>query len=306
MAFKDYYAILGIPPGASYEVVRQAYRRLARQYHPDLCREADAEERFKAINEAHEVLSDASKRAAYDELRRQVQAQTELDTASRRSFEELLAGFASLKGKAREAGWRDMLRGFFTDAGLAGRQGRGEDQQASLRLRLEDLARGAQRECTVRVKVKAGDGSLREQDKRVKVRIPAGITPGKRIRLAGMGGEGNPPGDLYLTVELEPHPHFTLDGRNVLLRLPITPWEAALGATIQAPTPHGPVQLKLPSGAQSGQRLRLAGKGLPGQPAGDVLIELLIHVPPASTPQARAFYQEMASRLPFAPRAGME
>ncbi len=305
MAFKDYYAILGIPPGASHEAVRQAYRRLARQYHPDLNREAGAEDRFKAVNEAHDVLSDVAKRAAYDQMRQQVQARSDLGSASRRGFEDLLASFASLKDKALDPGWREMLRGFFTDAGLTGRggrSGRGEDQHATLRLTLADMARGAHRECTVRIEGRAEDGTPRPIDKRVKVRVPAGITPGKRIRLAGMGGEGEPAGDLFLTVELEPDPHFTLDGRNVILRLPLAPWEAALGATLRVPTPHGAVQLKVPAGSQSGRRLRLAGKGLPGQPAGDLLVELQIHVPPALTPEARALYQEMAATLPFHPR----
>lgn len=308
MAFKDYYAILGIPPNASHEEVRLAYRRLAHRYHPDLNQGADAEDRFKAINEAHDVLSDAAKRAAYDQMRQRVRTRSDLGSASRRSFEDLLASFASIKGKVIDPAWRDMLRGFFTDAGLVGRaarSARGEDQHATLRVTLADLARGAHRECTVRIEGRAQDGTPRPIDKRVKVRVPAGITPGKRIRLAGMGGEGDPPGDLFLKVELEPHPFFTLDGRNVILRLPITPWEAALGATLKVPTPHGPVQLKVPADAPSGRRMRLAGKGLPGQPAGDLLVELQIHVPPARTPEARAFYQEMAATLPFNPRQGM-
>jgi len=309
VAFKDYYKILGIPPGASHEMVRQAYRRLARQYHPDLNREAGAEERFKAVNEAYSVLSDVEKRAVYDRMRQQVQARSDLGSASRRGFEDLLASFAAIKDKALDPSWRDMLRGFFTDAGLVGRaarSGRGEDQYATLRLTLTDLVRGAHREYTVRVEGRAEDGTPRAVDKRVKVRVPAGITPGKRIRLAGMGGEGNPAGDLFLVVELEPHPYFTLDGRHVILRLPLTPWEAALGATLRVPTPHGAVQLKVPAGTPSGRRLRLAGKGLPGQPAGDLLVELQIHVPPARTPEARALYEEMAAKLPFNPRQDLE
>lgn len=249
MAFKDYYAILGLPPGASQEMVRQAYRRLARLYHPDLNREAGAEERFKAINEAHDVLSSPTKRAAYDQMRQQVQVRSDLGSATRRGFEDLLASFASFKDKAIAPGWRDMLRGFFTDAGLAeraARSGRGEDQHATLRLTLTDIARGAHRKFTVRIEGKAEDGTPRPIDKR-KVRVPAGITPGKRIRLAGMGGEGDPAGDLFLAVELEPHPHFILDGRNVIL--PLALWEAALGATLRVPTPHGAVQLKVPAGS---------------------------------------------------------
>lgn len=303
MAFKDYYATLGLAPNASPEAVRLAFRQLAHQYHPDRNREAGAEERFKAINEAHEVLSDPAKRAAYDQLRQQVQARADLGSASRRGFEDVLARLAALKDKALDPGWREMLRGFFTDAG---RSGRGEDQHASLRLTLADMARGAQRECTVRIERRGEDGVPWVMEKRVKVRIPAGITPGKRIRLAGMGGEGEPAGDLYLTVELEPHPHFSLDGRNVILRLPLAPWEAALGAVLRVPTPHGAVQLKVPAGSQSGRRLRLAGKGLPGQPAGDLLVELQIHVPPAHTPEARALYEDMAASLRFNPRAALD
>ena len=300
MAFKDYYAVLGVLPDASHELIRQAYRRLARQYHPDRSVEVGAEDRFKAINEAHEVLSDAVKRAAYDQMRQQVQSSPALKSATRRTFDDLLAGFSTLKEKARDPAWRDTLRGFFTDAGLAGRagrSGRGEDQRAPLRLSIEDMARGAHRECTVRL-----DGMDEPVEKRVKVRIPAGITPGKRIRLAGMGGEGDPAGDLFLHVEQEPHPYFVLDGRDVLLQLPLTPWEAALGTALQVPTPLGPVQMKIPAGTPSGKRLRLRGRGLPGHPDGDLLVEVQIHVPPALTPEARAFYEEMAVTLPFDPR----
>lgn len=301
MAFKDYYSVLGLPAGASPEAIRLAYRRLARQYHPDVSREPDAEECFKAINEAHEVLGDASRRSTYDQLRREAQSSPALRSATRRSFEDLLAGIAALRDKARDPAWREILRGFFTEAGLAKRAtyaGRGEDQHAPVRLALGDLVHGIHRECTVCV----DPGAV---EKRVKVRVPAGITPGKRIRLAGMGGEGDPAGDLFLTVELEPHPYFQLDGRDVLLRLPIAPWEAALGASLQVPTPQGPVQLKIPAGTVSGRRLRLRGRGLPGHPPGDLLVELQIHVPPALTPEARAFYEEMAATLPFDPRRGM-
>ncbi|MEW6765625.1 MAG: DnaJ C-terminal domain-containing protein [Pseudomonadota bacterium] len=302
MAFKDYYATLGLPPEASPEAIRLAYRRLASQYHPDRSTAQDAEERFKAINEAHEVLGDVARRAAYDQMRREVQGSPELGRATRRGFDEILSRFTAMRDKARDPAWSETLRGFFNDAGLA-RARRGEDQHGTLALSLEDMARGAHRECSVRVNALDDDGIAHVVEKRVKVRIPAGITPGKRIRLAGMGGEGDPAGDLLLTIELIPHPHFTLDGRDVLLRLPLAPWEAALGANLQVPTPHGPVQLKIPAASQSGKRLRLPGKGLPGKPAGDLLVELQIHVPPALTAEARAFYQEMAMSLPFNPRA---
>ncbi|TQV64844.1 MAG: J domain-containing protein [Halothiobacillaceae bacterium] len=301
MAFKDYYAVLGVAPDAPHELIRLAYRRLARQYHPDINREAGAEERFKAINEAHDVLADAARRAAYDQMRQQVQASPALKSATRRTFDEWLAGFSSLRDRARDLASRDTLRDFFTDAGLAGRTGRaarGEDQRAPLRLGIEEMARGAHRECTVRLD--GADGPPLE--KRVKVRIPAGITPGKRIRLAGMGAAGEPAGDLFLQVELEPHPHFVLDGRDVLLSLPLAPWEAALGAALQVPTPLGPVQLKIPAGTPSGKRLRLRGRGLPGHPAGDLLVDIQIQLPPALTPEARAFYEDMALSLPFNPR----
>ncbi len=312
MAFKDYYATLGLPADATREAIRLAYRRLASQHHPDRSRAEGAEERFKAINEAHEVLSDPARRATYDQLRREVQLSPELRATTRRGFDEILSRFTGLRGKPRDPAWRETLRGFFSDAGLAGQATRpkptprrGEDQSGTLALSLEDMVLGAYRECVVRVEVSDEDGLSRPVDKRVKVRIPAGITPGKRIRLAGMGGEGETAGDLLLTVTLAPHPHFILDGRDVILRLPLAPWEAALGATLLAPTPHGAVRLKVPAGAQSGQRLRLAGKGLPGQPAGDLLVELQIHVPSARTPEARAFYQEMAATLPFNPRESM-
>jgi curved DNA-binding protein len=286
MQFKDYYEVLGVPPGADADVIKSAYRRQARKYHPDVSKEKDAEERFKAVNEAYEVLKDAKKRAAYDQLRARGYRPGEefrpppnfghdfdFDGADAGGFSDF---FESLFGR---------MRGGAPGAG-AGRRPRAESR-ARLEIDLERAyAGGVER-------VSVGGRTL-------DVRIPAGVQPGQNIRLAGQGNGG---GDLLLEIGYRAHPRFRVDGRDVSVVVPVTPWEAALGGAIAVPTLGGEVEIKVPAGSASGKRLRLKGRGLPGTTPGDQYVELAIQVPPASDERAIAFYEDMAKRFKgFDPR----
>jgi len=310
MEYKDYYKILGVPRGASQEEIKRAYRRLARKYHPDVSKAPDAEERFKEINEAYEVLKDPEKRAAYDRLGSGWQAGQEFRPPP--DWEEVFGGFRAGAAGAEDLGgfsefFETLFGGGFRSRGGtgAGFRMRGQDQFARLRITLEEAYRGGTRTLELQVPEIDARGRAVTRTRRIQVRIPPGVTEGQQIRLAGQGAPGvggGPPGDLYLEVELAPHPHFQAEGRDIHLTLPVTPWEAALGAKILVPTLGGPVSLKIPPGSQSGRKLRLKGRGLPGRPAGDQYVTLQIVTPPADTPQRRAFYERMREAMPMNPR----
>jgi curved DNA-binding protein len=316
MDFKDYYATLGVSREASADEIKRAYRKLARKYHPDVSKESDAEARFKDLGEAYEVLKDPEKRTAYDQLGANWKAGQEFRPppgAGPGGFRYSTGG-----GGEQYGGFSDFFETLFGGGGMGGEmrggprggQGfhfrqagpaRGEDQVARIQIALEDAFRGASRTLDLR----APDGGKRS----IRVAIPRGVTEGQRIRLAGQGMpglNGGPGGDLFLEVAFEPHSMFEADGRNVSLTLPIAPWEAALGETVAVPTLGGRVDLKIPAGSQSGRRLRLKGRGLPGSPAGDQIVTLRIDTPPADTAAARALYEDMRSKLPFNPRRDME
>lgn len=305
MEFKDYYEILGVDRGASADEIKKAYRRLARKYHPDVSKEAQAEDRFKEVNEAYEVLKDPEKRRAYDQLG--ANWKSGQDFRPPPDWEDMF-GFGGAAGGARAAdggfggnGFSDFFDslfggGFRRAGGGAGGMFRqkGADQRASIRVNIEDLYHGASK--TIRL---ASGRSL-------KISIPRGMADGGQIRLAGQGGpgvNGGPNGDLYLTLNASPHAYYRLDGRDILLDLPVAPWEAALGATIKVPTLGGPVELKIPPGTQSGRKLRLKGRGLPGSPPGDQYVLVQIVTPPAETEAQRDFYARMQKELAFDPRA---
>jgi curved DNA-binding protein len=327
MDFKDYYSTLGVKREASADEIKRAYRKLARKYHPDVSKEADAEARFKDLGEAYEVLKDPEKRAAYDQLGADWKAGQEFRPppgGGPGGFYYSSSGGGAGAGE-QFGGFSDFFEALFGRGGMAGmgeasagpgmrgrahgaesfhfRQAgpsRGEDQQARIRISLEDAFRGASRNLELR----APDGGKRS----IRVGIPKGVTEGQRIRLGGQGlpgFNGGSPGDLFLEVAFEPHPLFEADGRNILLALPVTPWEAALGETVGVPTLGGRVDLKIPAGSQSGRRLRLKGRGLPGSPPGDQIVTLRIETPPADTAEAREVYEAMRSKLPFNPRSGM-
>ncbi|MGN6227897.1 MAG: DnaJ C-terminal domain-containing protein [Dyella sp.] len=287
MEFKDYYDILGVKPDASEAEIKAAYRKLARQYHPDKNKEAGAEDKFKAVNEANEVLRDKEKRRAYDQVR----------AGGYRGGEQFRPppgfgqGFDFGDG-AGEGDFSDFFESLF-GRGAGGHRGqprarRGRDVQAQVQIDLQTAFDGGR----TRVALHDSHGNERV----LEVKIPAGIQPGQVIRLSGQGhagAAGGPSGDLLLEVAIRDDARFKLDGRNVLHVLPITPWEAALGATVPVPTLAGTVDLRIPAGAQSGKKLRLKGRGMPGTPPGDQLVELSIRTPPAEDDKQRKAYEAL-------------
>lgn len=302
MQFKDYYETLGIGRDASQEDVKRAYRRLARKYHPDVSKEADAETRFKEVGEAYEALKDPEKRAAYDRFGKDWKHGQEFRPPPgwERQFNFRSDGFSGASG------FSDFFEALFGQGvgpgGIHGARGpgqaraRGGDQNAKIEIPLEDAYRGATRTITL------------HNGRTLSVKIPRGITGGQRIRLSGQGASGmggGSVGDLYLTVTHAAHPLFRTEGRDVHLTLPVAPWEAALGATVAVPTLGGRVDLKIPRGSRSGQILRLKGRGLPGRSNGDQYVALEIVVPPADTPEAESLYRKMAESMRFDPRAGL-
>jgi curved DNA-binding protein len=287
MQFKDYYDTLGVEPSAGEAEIKTAYRRLARKYHPDVSKEAGAEEKFKAVNEAYEALRDPQKRAAYDQLRaRGYRPGDEVQPPPGGfggngqggvDFEEIFAGGGA------GGGFSDFFESLFGRGGgfsQRGPQPRG-DTRAKLAVSLETVYEGG----SVRISV---------NNKTLDVRVPRGIRPGQVIRLAGQGAHG----DLLLEIEYAAHPRFEVDGRNVIHVLPIAPWEAALGATVSVPTLGGAVELKIPSNSEAGRKLRLRGRGLPSdptgkQPPGDQIVELEVLAPRAHDDSQREAYERM-------------
>jgi curved DNA-binding protein len=321
MEFRDYYQTLGLQRSATADDVRKAYRRLARKYHPDVSKEADALERFKQVQEAYEVLKDPKKRGAYDELganwKQGEQFRPPPDFASGFDFSQARRARtpgAGPRGGAHDFAGDEQFSDFFSslfgggESSFAGgtRRRRGRDQHASIELDLEEAHRGAIRTVTLQHNL-AGD-QANPAERTLRVTLPAGVIEGQSVRLAGQGepaGKGGRAGDLYLTVHIRPHRNLALDGRDVTLTLPVAPWEAALGATLTVPTLGGPVDLRIPPESQSGTRLRLRGRGLAGETPGDQYVVLKVVLPPADTPAARALYERMRAELAFDPRANL-
>ncbi|MFE4574306.1 DnaJ C-terminal domain-containing protein [Streptomyces chartreusis] len=307
---RDFYEVLGISRTADPDEIQRAYRTLARRYHPDVNKDPQAEERFKEINEAFSVLSDPEQRARYDRFGEDFRKIPE-------DWEErVAAGAGAGSGFWGTTGGGPRVRYSTTGFGgegvdvedlfgsLFGGAGRmrvpGADQEAELPLTVEEAYRGGRRTVTL-----AGPAGQR----RYQVDVPPGATDGQRIRLAGEGGRGSgddaPAGDLYLRVRIQPHPEFRLDGRDVHVRLPVTPWEAALGATVPVPTPSGATaKVTVPAGSSSGRRLRLRGEGMPGPRGvnGDLYAELRIMVPPRLSDRERELLEELAAVSSFDPR----
>ncbi|MGO9513318.1 MAG: DnaJ C-terminal domain-containing protein [Steroidobacteraceae bacterium] len=320
MKYKDYYKIMGVARDATEAQIKQAYRKLARKYHPDVSKEKDAEERFKEVGEAYEVLKSPEKRAAYDQLGSGLRAGEEFrpppDWGSGFEFsgpgggaqhEDYSDFFESLFGAAARGAGRRSRRGFDT--------GRGKDHHARVLLDLDATLHGGSRTFTLRVPEIDAQGHVIARERVLNVQVPKGILAGQTIRLAGQGapapgGEGGAagqgtPGDLYIEVEFQPHPLYRIDGRDLYLDLPVAPWEAALGATVKTPTPAGAVDLKIPAGAHAGSKLRLKGRGIPASPPGDFYVVLQIALPAAGDEKARAAYRALADALPFNPRANL-
>ena len=315
MEYKDYYKVLGVDRKATQADIKKAYRRLARKYHPDVSKEPDAEARFKEVSEAYEVLHDPEKRAAYDQLgsgwRQGQDFRPPPGWAGGGGFGQGAGAddafsdfFESLFGAGSPFGGR---RGFAGAQGFGGRQARGDNQEAEVTISLEEAYRGTTRMVRLQAPVVQADGHQRMEPRQIRVKIPAGVSEGQRIRVAGQGapGMGGGAGDLFLRVRIAPHRQYRLEGRDIHLELPITPWEAALGATLQVPTLGGWIDMKIPPGSQNGKRLRLKGRGLPGRAKGDQYVTLRIVTPPADSEAARALYRRMREELPMNPRENL-
>jgi curved DNA-binding protein len=316
--FKDYYKIMGVARDATEAQIKQAYRRLARKYHPDVSKEKDAEARFKEVGEAYEVLKSPEKRAAYDQLGQGPRPGEDFrpppDWGSGFEFSGSGPGsgpgnpdysdfFESLFGSA---GGRRQRRGF--EPGRGFESGRGEDHHARVMLDLEAALSGGARTFTLRVPELDEQGRLVTKERVLSVQVPKGILSGQTIRLAGQGAAAGPsgsPGDLFIEVEFQPHSLYRVDGRDLYLDLPVAPWEAALGAGVKTPTPGGPVDLKIPAGSHAGTKLRLKGRGIPAATPGDLYVVLQIALPAANDEKSKAAYRAFADALRFDPRANL-
>ncbi|UVE17255.1 curved DNA-binding protein [Pseudomonas sp. LS44] len=315
MDFKDYYQVLGVAADADSKAIKTAYRKLARKYHPDVSQETDAENRFKEVAEAYEVLSNTEKRAEYDELRNYAQQGRPFEAPpgwqSRSS-----GGYADEFG----GGGRDFSDFFESIFGASGRsqgpQGharrsahRGQDVEMELPIFLEDTLAEEAKQVAYQLPQYSADGQpLAPLSKTLKVKIPAGVTDGERIRLKGQGAPGfgdGAPGDLYLIIRLVPHPLFDVEAHNLIIVVPLAPWEAALGAKVAVPTLDGTINLTVPANSQSGQRLRIKGKGLVNKlgERGDLYALFKIVIPAHGDEQARQLWQQLAEHAAFDPRA---
>lgn len=312
MDFKDYYSTLGVARGATAEDIKKAFRKLARKYHPDVSKEADAEARMKEVNEAYAVLSDPERRAAYDQLGQGYRPGQEFRPPPDwdAGFEFSDRGFS----QAEAADFSDFFAELFGRMGGRGAgaqgsaaRGRGEDHHAKIVIDLEDALRGATRQISLRAPRIDESGRVTLDTRTLNVQIPRGLRQGQILRLTGQGAPGpgqGMPGDLLLEVHIRPHPRFRADGRDLYLNLPVAPWEAALGAVIPVDMPDGErLKVRIPEGAQRGRQLRVRGRGIPGDPPGDLLLEIEVVVPPATSPEARELYEKMARELAFDPRA---
>jgi curved DNA-binding protein len=305
MKYKDYYSILGVERGASADDIKKAYRKLAHQYHPDVSKDPQGEEKFKEVAEAYETLKNPEKRAAYDQLgthRPGEDFQPPPDWGgqfrdSGYSFDEadLADLFASLSGRHR--------------GGPGGGQFRmaGEDYEVTAHISLEDAYRGTEVELNLSVPEPDEKGQLRRVPRTFKVRIPKGAADGQRLRLAGRGGKGlngGRDGDLYINVALHPHPLFRVSGHDLYLDLPLAPWEAVLGASVEVPTLGGAVRLKVPPNTPAGKHLRLAGRGMPkpGGTSGDLFAIAQVAVPTAASERERDLFRQLAESSTFNPR----
>ena len=315
MKYQDYYQILGVNRDASAEDIKKAYRRLARKYHPDVSKEASAEERFKEVAEAYEVLRDPEKRAAYDQLGSNWRAGQEFRPPPGWQSSARGPGGSSFGGGFGGREFSDFFESLFSNlgggvgpgfGGTRGFQSPGQSQTVALEIMLEEAYHGGNRSLQLQLPERDASGRTSLRTRTLNIKIPAGITTGQKIRLAGQGGAGlggGPSGDLYLDVTIQPHSLYQVKGRDITLEVPLAPWEAALGCKIDAPTLGGPVTLSIPANARNGQQLRLRGRGLPGQPPGDQFAVLRIVNPPADTEAARELFQQMARELPFNPRS---
>jgi curved DNA-binding protein len=300
MEYKDYYKVLGLTKEATQDDIKRVYRKLARKYHPDISKESNAEEQFKEVGEAYEVLKDPEKRAAYNQLGEDLKAQ--------RHSRPPPGGNA---GAGRSADFDDFLADLFAQRARAGGrayQANGEDSYAKVSIDLEDAYHGATRSLTMRTTERGADGRPFLQERTLNIKIPKGVKQGQHIRLQGQGNPGvggGSAGDLYLEIAFNPHPLYRVEELDVYLELPITPWEAALGGSVKIPTPDGSVDMKIPASSSSGRKLRLKGRGIPAQSPGNFYVTLKVVLPDTLSDKAKALYSELAQERTFNPRAGM-
>ena len=307
MKYKDYYAVLGVARGASDEEIKKAYRKLARKYHPDVSKESNAKERFQEVAEAYETIKDKEKRAAYDGLGSFDPGQ---DFRPPPDWQERYSS-----GGADDLGGID-LSDLFASLGRRGGPGAhrgdiplpGEDYEVTVQLGLDEAMHGTEVALDLTMRTVGKDGRIERTPMNIKARIPQGVTDGQKLRLRGKGGagfNGGRAGDLYLNISLRPHPLFRVSGRDFYLEVPVAPWEAALGAEIEIPTLTGRVALKITAGSKGGQRLRLAGKGMPNPQgaAGDLYAVLGIAMPGTLSEQERKLFEELRAASNFNPRA---
>lgn len=311
MEYQDYYKTMGVPREATAEEIKRAYRKLARKYHPDVSKEADAESHFKAVGEAYAVLKDPEKRAAYDQLGADWKAGQDFTAPPGwdAGFEFRGSGFQDGTSFSHSDFFDALFGQGFAGAGSTGSArsiNRGQDHHAKVSIDLEDAWHGAKQQFNLRIPEIDASGRLGSRERTIDVRIPKGVKQGQHIRLAGLGevgSGGGEPGDLYLEVEFRPHRLFHADGHDLYMDMPLAPWEAALGAKVKVPTPAGVVEVTVPAGSVAGKKLRLKGRGIPGSSPGDLYVILNIALPPANTDTAKAFYEKMQKELSFNPRA---
>ena len=315
MEYKDYYQILGLQRDADQAAIKRAYRKLARKYHPDVSKEEQAEDRFKEVSEAYEVLKDPEKRAAYDQVGSGYHSGEEFRPPPNwdQGFEFHGGGYTEADPGAFSDFFESLFgRGGFSH-GFGGGQRRqyhahGENTYAKIAIDLEDSYRGGTRQIALKHSELGPDGRPQIKERKLNVKIPKGVTEGQQIRLSGQGepgmGEGKP-GDLYLEITFNPHRLYHAEGKTVYLDLPLAPWEAALGAKVQVPTPEGPVNLTIPANSRSGSKLRLKGRGIPAREPGDMYVVLQTVAPPADSDAQKEAYKQFSQAFQFDPRSGL-
>jgi curved DNA-binding protein len=294
MNHKDYYKVMGVSSDATDKDIKLAYRRLARKYHPDISKEKDAEDHFKEVGEAYEVLKDPQKRKVYDQYMHDLKHGQQSRQSTHRAAHDT--------GQAQYQSSYDFFESLFGAPHFQEPPPTGMDLRGSIQVTLEEAVHGAIKEIQIPGVSPSKDSQI------LRVKIPAGVTSGQQIRLSGqgaLGGASGVRGDLYITINVNKHPVFDVMGRDVYVTLPITPWEAALGAVISVPTLGGKVELKIPPGSQGGQKLRLNKRGLPGAEPGSQYVILKIITPKPTTEAARELYRKMAEEMPMDPRAQM-
>ncbi|MFT5572361.1 MAG: curved DNA-binding protein [Cryomorphaceae bacterium] len=309
MEYKDYYKTLGLERDATPEEIKRTYRKLARKYHPDVSKENNAEEQFKQVSEAYEVLRDPEKRSAYDKFGSDWKAGQDFRPPPdwNQGSEFHGGGFTG----AEAGDFSDFFESVFNRGGAHSSQGRGgfhahgEDTHTKVLIDIEDAFHGATRTITLKYTERCVDGRPQPKERSLKVRIPKGVRDGQHIRLAKQGAAGTgqgEAGDLYLEVAFRKHPYYTVEGEHLYLKLPVAPWEAGLGAKIEVPTPTGAVNLKIPADSKNGDKLRLRGRGIPAKNPGDLYAVINIVLPSTSTPDAKEAYQEFQKAFKFNPR----